>query len=84
MYSLNATITTPTRLSILAVVIVRVRVTIGFLCGIMPCLFFDSHINSNTYVFANAMMVGIHGQTFVATDVERSDCVHVLLGAWQR
>ena len=37
-----------------------------------------------THVLANAIDVGIHGQLFVATDVELSDCVHLLLGAWSR
>ena len=35
-------------------------------------------------VLANTIDVDIHGQLFVATDVERSDCVHLLLGALQR
>ena len=34
-------------------------------------------------VLANAIDVDTHGQLFVATDVERSDCVHLLLGALQ-
>ena len=38
----------------------------------------------STHVLANAIDVDIHGQLFVATDVERSDCVHLLLGALQR
>ena len=37
----------------------------------------------STHVLANAIDVDIHGQLFVATGVERSDCVH-LLGALQR
>ena len=36
-----------------------------------------------TYVLVNAIDVDIHDQLFVATDVERSDCVHLLLGALQ-
>ena len=35
-------------------------------------------------VIANTIDVDIHGQLFVATDAERSDCVHLLLGALQR
>ena len=37
----------------------------------------------STYVLANAIDVDIHGQLFAATDVERSGCVHRLLGALQ-
>ena len=37
----------------------------------------------STHVLANAIDVGTHGQLLVATDVEVSDCVH-LLGALQR
>ena len=37
----------------------------------------------STHVLANAIDVDIHGQLFVATDVERSDCVHLLLGPLQ-
>ena len=36
-----------------------------------------------THVLANAIDVDGHGQLFAATDVERSDCVHRLLGALQ-
>ena len=35
-----------------------------------------------THVLANP--VGMRKQFFVATDAERSDCVHLHLGAWQR
>ena len=38
----------------------------------------------STHVLANAIDVGTHGQLLVATDVEVSDCVHLLLGALQR
>ena len=38
----------------------------------------------STLVLANAIDVDIHGPLFVATDAERSDCVHILLGALQR
>ena len=34
-------------------------------------------------VLANAIDVDIHGQLFVATNVEHFDCVHLLLGALQ-
>ena len=33
---------------------------------------------------ANTPDADVHGQLFVATDAERSDCVHLLLGALQR
>ena len=35
-------------------------------------------------MFHHAIDVGIHDQLFVATDIERFDCVHLLLGALQR
>ena len=38
----------------------------------------------STHVLANAIDVDIHGPLFVATDAERSDSVHMLLGAFQR
>ena len=38
----------------------------------------------STRAHANAIDVDIHGQLFVATDMERFDCVHLLLGALQQ
>ena len=38
----------------------------------------------STYALANAIDIGIHDQSFVATDAERSDYVYMLLGALQR
>ena len=38
----------------------------------------------STHVLANAIDVDIHGQLFVATDMERFDCVHLFLGALQQ
>ena len=37
----------------------------------------------STHVSANAIDLDIHGQSFVATDVERFDCVYLLLGSLQ-
>ena len=37
----------------------------------------------STHVLANVIDVDTHGQLFVATDVERFDCVYLLLGALQ-
>ena len=46
-------------------------------------LFAYSLVRWSTNVLANAIDVDIHGRLFAATDVERSDCVHLLLGALQ-
>ena len=37
-----------------------------------------------TYAFANPIYVGMHEPSFVATNDDRSDCVHVTIGALQR
>ena len=37
-----------------------------------------------TYALANPIYVGIHEPSFVATNDDRSDCVHVTIGALQR
>ena len=51
-----------------------------FSCGLIACLL----VRWSTNALANAIDVDIHGQSFVATDVERSDYVHMLLGALQQ
>ena len=47
-------------------------------------LFAYSLVRWSTNVLANAIDVDIHCQSFVAADVERSDYVHMLVGALQR
>ena len=49
------------------------------------CIWADSlFIRWATHVLVNAINIGIHGQLFVAADVERSNSVDLPIGALQR
>ena len=51
-----------------------------FACRLTPCLFFGEQ----TFSQIRSIYVGIHGPLFVATAVDRCDCVHIALSALQR
>ena len=53
-----------------------------FACGLRACLFVGQHIFLQFE--CGGCTVGIHGQLFVAADVDHSDCVHLPIGALQR
>ena len=47
------------------------------LCRLVACLFVSEHMFSQI----RSMYAGIHETLFMATNADRSDCVHMVVGA---
>ena len=83
VYALNAVITDPDysyyRACMTVVIIFHDHIA-WLILWMIACLF----VGQQMFLQLTVIDVDTHGPLFVATDAERSDCVHMLLGALQR